>query len=182
MWRFSYIVTEQDYIDFNEHFLFNIPAGKKSLRTYRLIFPIALVISVLVMIINDSNVIAMAVSLIISLIFSLLWWFNAHRLILFIVKRQLRKKDSLERSLFSPKGETIFDFENRIIVDMGDKEEVRVRFDNITNIFETHNAYYFYYSPAKALILPYSAFKGPEEFFSFQQLVRSSFAPGYPGR
>ena len=60
-------------------------------------------------------------------------------------------------------------------MDCGEREEVRVPFANITMLFATEKAYYLYYSPAKAFILPYTLFGSNEEFFAFRELLYTNF-------
>ena len=177
VWKFPYNLSDQEYIDFNEHFLFKIPEGKKSLLVYRLIVPGVLLLFMLFSLIKGSDVTTLIVQLVVYSIASVLWWYNCHRILLSSVRRRLKKAQSVERSLFSSRGIAYFDFENRLIVDCGEREEVRVPFSNITALFATEKAYYLYYAPSKAFIVPYTLFRSNEEFFAFRELLYNNF-PG----
>ncbi len=176
VWKFPYNISEQEYLDFNEHFMFKIPEGKKSLLVYRLTVPGVLLLYLLYSLIKGSDITTLIIQLVIYFIASALWWYNCHRVILFSVKRRLKKAQSVERSLFSSRGVIYFDFENRLIVDCGEREEVRVPFANITTLFETEKAYYLYYAPSKAFIVPYTLFRSNEEFFAFRELLYTNFS------
>ena len=177
VWKFPYNISEQEYIDFNEHFLFKIPEGKKSLLIYRLIVPGVLLLFLLSSLAKGSDIMTLIIQTVVYFIAAVLWWYNCHRVILFSVKRRLRKAQSVERSLFSSRGIAYFDFENRLIVDCGEREEIRVPFANITTLFETEKAYYLYFAPSKAFIVPYTLFRSNEEFFAFRELLYTNF-PG----
>lgn len=177
VWEFPYNISEQEYIDFNEHFLFKIPEGKKSLLVYRLTVPGLLLLFLLFSLIKGDDSATLIIQLVVYFIASVIWWYNCHRVILISVKRRLKKAQSVERSLFSSRGIVYFDFENRLIVDCGEREEVRVPFANITTLFVTEKAYYLYYAPSKAFIVPYTLFRSNEEFFAFRELLYTNF-PG----
>lgn len=178
VWKFPYITSEQDFLDFNEHFLLKTSEGKKAMLLYRLICPATFFIFTVFHFMTNKDITVLILLLIMFSIVSVIMWFNCHRLILAIFRHQLKKKQSIERSLFSSNGTLIFDFDNRIIIDSSEKEELRVRFEGIEVFYETERAYYLYFGKAKAFILPYSAFRSADEFYAFQRILRGTFPAG----
>lgn len=175
IWTVPYTISEQDYLDFNEHFLRNTTAGKKSFRTYRLVGVIAVLTVLPLLFIIDSDLIVKSIQLVVLLLMALLWWFISPHIMLNSIKRKLRKAESLEKSLYSQHGQLVFDFENRLIVDTGERAEVRVLFDNVTVCYETVSAFYFYFNSSQAIIMPYRIFETAEDFYAFQNLVHYNF-------
>ena len=146
VWSLPYNITDQDYIDFNEHFILNTPVGKKSVLTYRLLPCVIFFTATMASYLAQGDVLLLVLQLILFGVLSLFWWFISHRVILFSLKRRLKKHDSIERSLFSPSGILTFDFNSRTITDTTPSEEVKISFNSIHSVYETDTAYYFYYN------------------------------------
>lgn len=180
VWTLSYKFTDREFLDFNEHFLLHTPEGKKSLVSLRLLVPAIFAITAVVFFLRDKNLVALAIQAFLYCIVSVVWWFCCHRLILFFLKRRLKNPKSIEKSMFSPRGTLVVDFEKCIIIDSGEAEEVRLHFDKVTSYYETLTAFCFYFGAAKAIVLPYTAFKTTEDFYSFQHLVRCTFGERNP--
>ncbi len=178
MYRFRYHITVQDILDFNEFYLLNTNAGKKSLRSHRIIVPVTLIIIFAVMFINDISIVSLVVYPVAAVVFCIVWQKTCHKPILSAYKSRLKKQSAAESGLYSPDGEIIFDFDNRMIIDIGAREETRVKFSDITACFDGKSGFYLYYSSSKAIILPYSSFFSPEECFSFQAVLHSTFPSG----
>ena len=177
-WIFRYFISDKDYLDFNEHFLLRTRDGRKVLLMYRLITPITFAIFILVRFFIDNDPIEMVSLVVMCIIAAVIMWFNAHKLLLAVVRHRLKNKNSLENSLFSHEGELIFDFENRLIIDRNPKEEVRVRFENIDVFYESPTSFYLFYAKSKAIILPFTAFANAQDVYAFQRILRDTFPSG----
>lgn len=181
MWSFQYFISDEDYIEFNRHFLYNIPSGRKSLRSTRWIVPLMLFFANLIMLLADDSILAFIIRLIVFSVACIIWWIRCPDIILRSVRKRLRKKDSAEKSLFSSRGTLVFDPQNRLIVDVNSVEETRVRFEKCNRCFETKDAFYFYYTETKSIILPMSVFSCEEEYAAFRQFAYSVFPVVYQG-
>ena len=73
VWKFPYNISEQEYIDFNEHFLFKIPEGKKSLLIYRLIVPGVLLLFLLSSLAKGSDIMTLIIQTVVYFIAAVLW-------------------------------------------------------------------------------------------------------------
>ncbi len=170
-----YTVTEQEYIEFNEHYIYKTPRGKKLLLKNRLMCVFAVLVVVPLVFIMDTEIIVKYIQLVGLFILALISWFLSAFILKNSTKRSVKKMRNPVDSLYSQKGQLVFDFENRIITDMGERAEVRVFFDNVTACYETLSAFYLYYSSTQAIIVPYRIFRSVEELNSFRLLVHSSF-------
>lgn len=103
----------------------------------------------------------------------ILWWVFARHIILFSLKRKLKKPNSVEKSLFNKTGKLVFDFENRLITDESNKIDLKINFDKIIKYYETDTAFYFNFT--HAFMIPYHNFKSKEKFEKFRALSRKFF-------
>lgn len=179
VWTIPYNIHENEFVELNRHYMLKTPAGRKALRAYRIVFPLLLLILLPLFYFKnykDADFSVLIVSAVLYAIAAVIWWFNCHRVFLFIFKSRLKKSDSAEKALFSPKGVLTFDFDNCIIIDENPTEEIKIRFDTIECVYETEAAFYFYYNnQAKAVIVPYRLFKSADEYYAFTELVRNNF-------
>ena len=175
VWRFQYGLSAQDYIDFNEHYYLKIPEGKRQLQKYRLAFPLTALVFLLLTAVRDRDITLIITQAVLFFIFALVWWFGIQPVMLGIYKRRLKNPKDPANSLVDKTGETTFDFENGLITSVDEKEELKVRFDSVTAVYEGKNAYYFYYTKAKAFVLPYRLFESSEKMVEFYQLLHSTF-------
>lgn len=181
MWSFQYYISDEDYLEFNRHFLCNLPAGRKTIRANRWLLPVMLLVADFVMLLMDDGLSAFIIRTIVFAVACVIWWKKCPDIILRSARKRLRKKDSAEKSLFSPGGTIIFDPQKRLIVDINDSEETRVQFEKFNRCFETKTAFYFYYSDVKGMILPMSVFSCEEEYAAFRQFAYSVFPVVYQG-
>lgn len=177
VWTIPYDIHENEYIEFNKHYVLKHPAGRKNLLSWRLLVPAIFLLCWVFFFIKDKDLSASVVEGCIYLIADVIWWFNCYRILLFVLKKNLKKKNSPENALFSPRGVLTFDFPNRIIVDSGRFEEVKIFFDTIDCFYEAETAFYLYYRQAKGLIIPYRLFRTADDCYAFGQLLRRSFPP-----
>lgn len=175
VWNLKYHVSEQEHIDFNTHYLLKTPEGKKSFRSIKYIAPIIFIPALIFFYINDGDITGLVIRFVIYAAVGVAMWFMAERLVVASVSRNIRRKLKKNPDLFKDEGESTFDFENGIIISRGKAEEVKVRFENVTIMYEDQRAFYLYYSVAKAIVIPYSAFETAEEFSQFRELLRNTF-------
>ena len=175
VWSFPYTLSTDDYLAFNEHYLRYRPSGKKAMRNCRLIFPAVLLPITLLTFLYQKDFTLLIIQLILSSVFCVLWFFFCDRFIVFTMKRRLKKKDSVENTLYSKEGLLVFDFEKRFIKDFGDKTEEKLSFDSVMVCYETNTAFYFYFSEARAVILPYVNIRTQADFLDFRNLVCQTF-------
>lgn len=170
-----YTITDNDYLAFNNYHLRYTKTGRKALLSMRLIAPVLSLFALILFWIAECDLYFIIVELVAFIIFSIIWWLSARRFMLHSIKRRLKKAHDTDQLLFSPNGQLIFDFENRVIMDITDKAETKISFDKIKTYYETDTAYYFYFSSIQAILLPRHLFHSTEEFISFQNLVHSNF-------
>ncbi len=177
VWTIPYDIYENEYIEFNKHYVLKHPAGRKSMLPWKLLGPVIFFLGWLFSFVKDKDIVAAVIGGCLYLIVGVIWWFNCYRILLKISKMNLKNKHSLENALFSPRGVLTFDFPNRIIVDSGKLEELKIPFDTIERFYEAETAFYLYYRQAKGLIIPYRLFRTADDCYAFGQLLRRSFPP-----
>ena len=175
VWKFQYSLTAQDYIDFNEHYYLKIPEGKKQILKFRLAFPLTALVFLALTAVRDQDLTLFITQAVLFCIFALVWWLGIQPVMLGIYKRRLKNPKDPAHSLVEIEGETTFDFENGLIISIDEKEELKVRFDSVTAVYEGKNAYYFYYTKAKAFVLPYRLFESSDKMVEFYNLVHGTF-------
>ncbi len=175
VWNLKYRVTEQEHIDFNTHYLLKTPAGKKSIRPLRYTAPIVFIPALIFFYINDGNITGLVIRFVFYTAIAVVMGVMADRLVVASANRNIRRKVKKNPDLFKDEGESTFDFENGIIISRGRLEEVKVRFESVTKMYEDQRAFYLYYSVGKAIVIPYSAFETAEEFAQFRELLRNAF-------
>ncbi len=175
IWKFQYGLTAQEHVDFNEHYYRKIPDGKRQMLKFRLMFPVTSLVFLLLAIVRDSDITLFITQAVLLGIFAFVWWFSIQPVMLAIYKRRLKNPKDPANSLIDKTGETTFDFENGFIHSVDEKEELKVRFDSITAVYEGKNAYYLYYTKAKAFVLPYRLFESSEKMVEFYQLLHGTF-------
>ncbi len=173
--RINCDITKEEYFDFNKHNLLETPSGRKSLMLFRMIVPVIFLIFFVFNAFRNPDITYLIVMAVLLTVIGLVYWFNAHRMVLGIFRLQMKSQDDLVNDLLG-KSVVTFDFENGLITDISEKEEVRVRFENVMAVYEADKAFYVYYNNIKAFVIPYRSFGSAEEFRAFQGLLRSSFA------
>ena len=175
IWKFHYGLTAQDYIDFNEHYYDKVPDGRKQLLKMRLIFPVSFLVFLLLSAIIYRDIFTVGVQGIFLGIVTVAAWFAVKPWILTIYKRRLKNPKDPVHSLVEIEGETAFDFENRIITSVDEKEDLKVKFDSVITVYEGKSAYYLYYTKTKAFVLPYRLFESSEKMVEFYNLLHGTF-------
>lgn len=177
-WVFLYTITEQEYLDFNEHHLRKTPAGKKVVLKLRLMAAFIPILTLPLVFLLDTYAVVKVIQIAVIVAFSLIWYFTSIRRMLNATKRALKKQKPEDR-LYSSQGQLVFDFENGIIIDTGEKAEVRVLFNNIIMCYETQYMFIFYFGTNRAIMLPYRLFNCAEDLYEFKSIIHSIFPCEY---
>lgn len=179
VFNLPYRLGEEDYLKFNDHFLQYTPLGKKTLSTYRLILPIVAAIFYLFILYFSRDPIVLIAEAVVLSILSLIWFLCARKILLKSIQKRVKRSKAGDPVLFSPAGEIVFDFENRSLTDIDEKTETKIRFESISVCYRTEDAFYFYFQPARAVILPYRCFSDRAEMDEFFHLVSTYFPVRY---
>lgn len=175
VWTVPYTITDQEYIDFNEHYLRKTPNGKKILLKYRISIVIATILVIPLIFLMDTDMTVKFIQLAVLAVLPIIWISLSVRMLMRSTKKIMKKRSRNGDSHFSRYGQLIFDFENEIIIDSGERAEVRVLFQNVGLCYETESMFYFYFGANQAIILPYRLFNTAEDFYEFQGLVHGYF-------
>ena len=175
VWKFHYGLTVQDIIDFNRFYEDKIPEGKKYMLKMKMMFPVISLFSFLLSAIRSQDISFLIVQAVLLGIMSLVAWFSVQPILLAVYKRRLKNPKDPAHAQISTISETAFDFENRIITSVDEKEDLKVKFDSVTAVYEGKSAYYFFYTKAKAFVLPYRLFESSEKMVEFYNLLHGTF-------
>ena len=162
--KFTFELTEQDYLDFNMFTVKNYKFYQKQLRLFRILFtmvPYGIVI-VDYLLTGTRGTDFMVGFLVAMIPLSVLFWFGFPKLYDALTLKNAKKilfkegKNNIfgERSLF---------FENDKIRTVTKLEESSILYEAITQIKQSEQAIYLYTSPAMALILPCRVFANEAE-------------------
>ncbi len=172
--RINSSISEEDYFEFNRHHLLETPVGKKAIMFLRLVIIVAFLAVFIYTVFSGADITMLIVEAVLSTVVGLVLWFNAYRIILGVFRLEMKLQKDVLKDMMGD-SEISFDFNGGIISDISPKEEVRVRFENVTAVYETDKAFYVYYNNVKAFVIPYRAFSSAEEFRAFQTALRSVF-------
>lgn len=164
--KFTFDLTEQDYLDFNMFTVRNYKLYKKQSLLLRIIFAIVPFATGLVMWLlkgaGKAGVDFNIGTLVAMIILSLLFWFMAPKLFDRMTLRNAKKILFREGNSNIP-GERSVSFDAENIRTVTEYEESLMQYGAITEIKQSDNAIYIYISPAMAIILPFRAFSDEAE-------------------
>ena len=171
----SYQLTDQDYVDFNEHFMRHTPEGKKAFWLVRLT-PLFMSVVMLVIAWMDSHDPVPVVILAVVLgIFFTVWFFLSPRWVLKDVRRNLQKNRKKGLATIMPVGDITVDFENQTLLDKGENAEMKLAFSAIQKFYNGKTAFYLYFAPNQAVVMPYRTFPDMDTLLAFRQQAEAAF-------
>jgi len=177
MYQFSYILTDEDYIAFNDHYMTITKAGRQGLWMMRLLMPlISLLVLALLSILEEDRSFVLSLAVVLAAL-SVVWMCIAKRMLLSTVRQQLKKPNGPLQKAFSRSGVLTVDFSAGFVLDQTPAAEVKIPLSEITLVAVDNTAYYLYYAPNQAFLLPYRCFGSQGEIQQLYNTFRAVLGP-----
>ena len=171
MYRFNYVLTEKDYLEFNKIHMLRSPANKKFNTMLRFFIPAFLFLMILISWGSYENQDELIGSIIINLVFSLIWFFAFKPLNGWFLKLNIKMMKKRGKLPYSKEGSIQFDED--FIVDSTEEQETKVKYKAVERIVLGDNAVYIYISSIQAFIVPFSVFKNDEQKAEFLAFINN---------
>ena len=169
MYKFNYVLTDNDYFEFNRYHMENAPQMKKQITGLRLIAPAMLIIMIILSVLNrdeTEDITAFIIgSSFVFVFISIVWFFAAKLLLMFSLKAQIKlmKKDGK-----LPYGKNVsIEFDETFFIESTEINETKTKYASIEKIAVSNNMIYVYFSAIQAFILPLSVFESNEQKDAF---------------
>lgn len=177
MYSFSYLLTDEDYIAFNDHYMTKTKAGRQGLWVMRLLMPLISLLSLaLLSILEEDRSFVLSMTVVLAAL-SAVWMCIAKRMLLSNVRRQLKKPNGPLQKAFSRSGVLTVDFSAGFVLDQTLVAEVKIPLTEISQVAVDKTAYYLYYAPNQAFLLPYRCFGSQGEIQQFYDTFRAVLGP-----
>ena len=170
MYSFNYNITEQDYFDFYKNHLENKKEGKKIVNLYRTIFLVLILTVISLFLTSGADSLLILFELVGLSALYVVMFFTAEKIILRSVRKQIKHLEKKGDRRFTPNG--ILTFDEQRITEVTEKTEMKVNYTAIEKVYVTANAFYFYFSPIQAFVLPYKSFRSQQELDEFFNWIR----------
>lgn len=165
--KFTFNLTEQDYLDFNMFTVKNYPFYIKRKKLFRIIFAVIPFGTALVFWLLEGakrNRVDFIVGILVTMVpLSILFWFGFPKYFDATVLRNAKKVLSFKGGKNNILGERSLFFEEGAIRTVTEYEESLIQYRAITEIKQSEKAVYLYTAPMMALILPLRVFADEAE-------------------
>lgn len=166
MYTYHFELNDDDYFEFNLVHQFSIPQNRKYALIYKWIFPFIVFAFQFVALLRGSTTIY---GWIFCAVASLLWLAFSHRLIVFILRRQI---GSVRKSGKIPYDkDTTLQFTADSIIETGTDVEKTIKYAVVEKIIIGQNAFYLYENAIGALIIPFRIFASAQDKDAFLQFI-----------
>ncbi len=174
MIKIEYNLEYSDYLLFNEYHLFNSASGKSSLAAFKCMLPFIAFMCIFIFLIARADPLLILIETIAFFIASILWIVFSKKLILYIMKKNIKKLSEQGKLPFSKEGVLIFDHD--FINDIGMLTETKTRYSSIEKFCITEKAFYIYFSATQAFIVPTSVFSTDSAKQSFINFINEKIS------
>lgn len=152
MFRFPYAIMDDDYINFNlNHTLYTKKGKKTALRSTLLI--LCVLACILLLSLTYHNFLLLIIELIVFTVLGILRMLYHKKLMLWVIKTNMRTLKASGRLPYEKNG--ILTFDENDIHNTTTSEESRTSYSLVESVCATNDALYIYTSAISALILPY---------------------------
>ena len=170
MFDFSYSLDDTDYLEFNKFHYKTAPASKRIMYATQAFVPVALFIISILFFLNNRDIPAFLMSVVIYTIISVAWVFSVKPLATIQTKITIKniKKDG--RLPYSKTVQIQFDEENITVNSEEAKSEYK--YSIIEKIAEGDSAVYIYIGAIQAFIIPFSVFQTADRKNNFLEFIK----------
>ena len=168
----KFTVNDEDYIEFNRHYLTHSPDNKKLIAMTRLMMPVMFSLLLLIDFLGKESFDGfLFFSLFLFYAFiSTIFFFVVKPLFLFLIKIHIK---TMKKHGKLPYGkDVILRVEEEALIEITPEIETKVKYTTIEKIDTGKNAIYIYMNRLQAVIVPFSAFEtetSRNEFLYFMQ-------------
>ena len=160
MFEFNIVLTEQDYIRFNQYHMTHSANGKKAILLLRLLMPIISLCALLIFVVADADPTLILIEAIVLGLLSIFFIFYGKKILLKSVAKNISKLKKDGKLPFNQ--ESTITFDETHILEKTDLNESKISYQIIEKIAETENAIYIYFSAMQAYIIPNTVFESNE--------------------
>lgn len=152
----KYKLTDQDYLEFNRHYLMTSEAGQKQLRKQFLMGPIFSVILIGMLMIYKTPIKLLILEAIVLIAVCIIMYVKRFDSVMKKIKKTLDANNKKGRLSYNRSG--TFTLGEEAIVEKQDdtKKSGTMKLSDIKVIYETGSAFYVYSTPTYAMLLPKS--------------------------
>jgi hypothetical protein len=167
-YKFEYVTTENDFIEFNKFFMFNSPVGKKLiLRLQLVLFVLAAALFFLLILNLISGYISVAYIGILLVILIILLCIKP--IIGFTMKSFIKK---MKKNGKLPVGEVLIYFNEDHIFEIANGMETKVSYSSIETVMIGKDVIYLIFNTMLGGIVPFSVFENDGEREAFLAFIR----------
>ncbi|MCL2680774.1 MAG: YcxB family protein, partial [Coriobacteriia bacterium] len=176
MFKFNYMLTEADYIEFSRYVFSNKQFGKKDMMWLRLSVPIFLLLFTIFRWFNEfswyinPDLEYLLYGSFLSLGVAVLWFFSAKPILLWSIKKGIAGLGKAGRLPYDKENTLIF--EEEAVIEITPDLEARHKYSKIEEIAEAEQAVYVFLSAASGFIMPISIFSDEGERKQFVSFVQ----------
>lgn len=165
MFKFQYLLNDNDYLEFNKFHLSNAPINKKALLFLRLMVPVMLALLFLLTLLKSEDLTVEIGTLVTCVLVSVAWFFLVKPLMVASTKlniKMMKKHGKL------PYGKNIsIEFHEDYFIETTSETETKTKYSFIERMAYGNYAIYIYISPIQAYIVPLTVFESAEQRDAF---------------
>ena len=174
MYKFTFVLTDEDYFEFNKHQVLTSPSGKKNLAAYRLLLPLVMFIILLGFVVAKADTTLIVIELIWIVIMSILWLIFSKTLYMRALKKRIGALAKEGRLPYDK--ETTLTFDDEIMTEVTPEKETKTKYSMIERITTTDKAIYIHLGSVQAYIIPLKVFSDAAEIDRFIQFIKTKMS------
>jgi hypothetical protein len=175
MFEYNIILTEQDYITFNQYHMSHSANGKKAILMFRLLMPIISLCALLIFWIAEADPTLILVEAIVLGLLSVYFFFYSKKILMKSVIKTVAKLRKEGKLPFNQ--ESTITFDETHILEKTDLNESKISYQMIEKIADMKDAIYIYFSAMQAYIIPNSVFESDEHKKEFLDFMHTKVHP-----
>ena len=168
--RFNVNMTPEDYLEFNRIVMSEMPAGKKLIKTERIIISIFTVLGVILILLNEAGSASALVAVIALLLSAILVQVLITPGMKLFVKLNVKSLSKMQGKM--PYTEhSVIEFYDDIFVEISDDGKNEVKYSAIDNFFVNDKLVAIFINKMQAYTIPVTSFQSNEEMLSLVRFI-----------
>lgn len=150
--QINIIMTENDYLRFNEYYLEHSNAGKKTTRNIRILFPAILLCILIILIAVHADLTLIIIIAVMLVIFSIIWQFITPKLLKNSLKKNIQQIKNDGKLSYSES--STLEFTDDEIIETTDNSALKVKYGDIISVGITEEYIFIFFEAARAFTIP----------------------------